>query len=234
MNASCDTQMILTEQEKALILKIPLFQNASEMLRKTLFDEVEISSQELTKGEVIIQQGTKCRHLNILLKGILEVNIIDALGNNIKVENLFAPRIFATPHLFDELNIYPATFTVVEDGKLVRFSKDSIFKIISKEPEILKNFMKITGNCTCCTVVRLRLLSLKTIRSRFVAYLFEHRQQGSNISYLVHNQTQLADYLGVTRPALATEISRMQKEGLFEIADRQVKLLDLSALRRYV
>ena len=113
--------------------------------------------------------------MHILLQGNLEVNIVDVSGNNVKVENIVAPRAFATPHLFNDNNIFPATFTVVEDGILMRATKESVFRLISSEPELLKNFLRLTGNCNACTVSRLRILSYKSIRSRFIYYLFEHK-----------------------------------------------------------
>ena len=51
---------------------------------------------------------------------------------------------------------------------------------------------------------------------------------------LEHNQVQLAEYLGVTRPALSKEINKMIKEGLITIDKREAKLLDTKALKEYV
>ncbi|MDR0835395.1 MAG: Crp/Fnr family transcriptional regulator [Tannerella sp.] len=228
-----ENTVILSEQEKSLILKIPLFRDSPDKIKQTFFDTLELSSMELNKGDIIIRQGQLCRHLNILMKGKLEVYMIDASGNPIKIENLFAPRIFATPHLFDEYGLYPATFTVVEEGKLIRATKESVFKIISSEPTLLKNFLRITGNCTACTVHRLKVLSYKTIRSRFLGYLMMHKTD-CNKAVMQHNQTQLAEYLGVTRPALATEIGKMAREGLIQIDDREVIMLNPSALNKYL
>ena len=49
-----------------------------------------------------------------------------------------------------------------------------------------------------------------------------------------HNQTQLAEYLSVTRPALANEIKRMADEGLLKIDGRNVELLSIPSLLKYV
>ena len=75
-------------------------------------DELEFTLYKVSRKEVVLQQDTRCNHLYVLLKGELEVNIIDVAGNLVKVEEIIAPRAFATPHLFGENNILPATFTV--------------------------------------------------------------------------------------------------------------------------
>lgn len=221
----------LTEQQIHIIYKIPLFRNLPLNIKGTLLDKLEYVVIEATKGEIIAKQGTACNHLHVLLKGELEVNIIDVSGNKIKVEKLCAPRAFATPHLFSENNIFPATFFVKEEVILFKATKESFFKLISGEPEILKSFLAVTGNCTHCTVTRLRILSFKGIRTRFVYYLLEHRKE-ENLAILEHNQVELAEYLGVSRPALSKEINSLIKEGLISIYKKEVRLLNISALIR--
>jgi len=223
----------LTEQQINIIHRIPLFRGMTDEFKKVLLDKLDYFVVQIKKGETIIKQDTVCNHMHILLQGNLEVNIIDASGNNVKVENIVAPRAFATPHLFNDNNIFPATFTVVEDGLLMRATKESVFKLISSEPELLKNFLKLTGNCNVCTVSRLRILSHKSIRSRFVYYLFDHKESDT-ISVMEHNQTQLAEYLGVTRPALANEIKKMVDEGLLKVEGKKVELLSPTLLLRYI
>lgn len=223
----------LTERQINLIYKLPLFSGLTDEVRLALLEKLDYTVAHVYKGETIIRQNTVCAHLLILLEGNLEVNIIDITGNYIKVENIIAPRAFATPHLFDDHNIYPATFSVIEDGVLLKATKDSVFNLISSNPELLKNFLRITGNCNACTVSRLRNLSYKSIRSRFVFYLFEHKAN-NHTSEMGHNQTQLANYIGVSRPALANEMSKMEKEGLIKIDGTSVKLLSLPKLSQYI
>ena len=151
----------------------------------------------------------------------------------VKVEEIIAPRAFATPHLFGENNILPATFTVSKDSILLMATRTSVFKLISSVPQLLHSFLCVTGNCNECTVTRLRILSYKNLRSRFVYYLMEHRTS-AGIALLEHNQVQLADYLGVTRPALSKEINKMIKEGLISVDKREVTLLNMQGLKEYI
>lgn len=223
----------LTEEQIELIHKVPLFRSMSDDFKNTLFEKLDYTVTELQKGDIIIKQDTPCLHLHILLKGNLEVNIIDVSGNNVKVENIIAPKVFAAPHLFSGNDIFPATFTVVEEGSLFRATKESVFKLISSNPELLKNFLKIRGNCNACTIGRLRILSYKTIRSRFIYYLVK-RKDDDNLIILEHNQTQLAEYLNVSRPALAKEIKSMVDEESIQIDGKTVIILKLSQLLKYI
>ena len=86
-----------------------------------------------------------------------------------------APRTFATPHVFAEKNQFPATFSVEEDVVLMKISKDSFFKMMHSMPVLLHNFLCVSTSCNKCTMTRLRVLSFRGIRSRYIYYLIDRR-----------------------------------------------------------
>ena len=173
------------------------------------------------KKEIVVTQGTPCNKLYVLLEGKLRTDIIDGLGNEVMIEYIIAPRTFATPHLFSSDNTLPATFTALEDSVILMATKDSTFKVISQDPQVLHNFLCIAGNCNICTVSRLKPLSRKTVRERFIVYLFEHKKKDSLIVEITHTQSQLAEYLNVSRPALSKEINKIIKEEIGRASCRE-------------
>lgn len=227
-------QVTCSEEHKRILFQIPLFSDLPENLKPVLLERLTPDIYDLVKGDIIARQNTPCRRLFVLLKGKLRVDIIDALGNEIMIESIIAPRAFATPHLFSKDNTLPATFTVVEDGVLLSASKEALFQLISEYPQLLKSFLCITGNCNHCTTTRLRVLSYKSVRSRFIIYLLEHKCNDRQEIRIEHNQVQLADYLCVTRPALSKEINRMEKEGLIRVKGKIVELLNPEELKRWI
>lgn len=227
------TRIEFTEKYQELLWKIPLFKDLDSHTKRQLPEKLEVALYAVTKKEVVLQQDTSCNHLYILLEGELEVNIIDVAGNLVKVEDIRAPRAFATPHLFGENNVLPATFTASKESVLLTATRTSVFKLISSVPELLHRFLCVTGNCNKCTVTRLRILSYKNLRSRFVYYLVEHKTS-PDTALLEHNQVQLAEYLGVTRPALSKEINKMIKEGLIAIDKKVVTLIRPQLLKEYI
>lgn len=227
-------QITLSEQYERILFEIPLFKDLALNIKNTLLSRLDHTVYAIKKGDIIARQNSDCKSLYILLKGQLEVNIIDALGNDVFIEYIVAPRAFATPHLFKEDTTLPATFTALEEGILFTATKESVFKLISENPDLLKKFLSISGNCNKCTVLRLRALSHKTVRNRFIAYLFEQRAPGSNIVEIEHNQVQLAGYLCVTRPALTKEINLMIKENLINMKGKTVQILDIPKLQKHI
>lgn len=227
-------KITLTNEYKEQLFLIPLFRDLPLNIKHSLLDRLDISVYEVSKKDIIATQGTLCKKLYVLLEGKLRVDIIDGLGNEVMIEYIVAARAFATPHLFSSDGTLPATFTAIEDGILLTASKESMFKLISEEPKILHNFLCITGNCNVCTVTRLKTLSRKTVRERFVVYLLEHRKKNTTTVNIIHNQATLAEYLNVTRPALSKEINKMIKEGIIEMEGKTVRILDETLLEKYV
>lgn len=227
-------KIIFSEEHKVLFFQIPLFRDLPSNLKSTLLEKLNYQVFRVDKKEIVARQNTPCRQLYVLVKGKLRADIIDALGNKVMIENIIAPRTFATPHLFSSDCTLPATFTALEDSILLTATKESLFALLSGEPGILRNFLSVTGNCNQCTVARLQALSHKTVRSRFVAYLYANKKEDDTWVHMVHNQAQLAEYLCVTRPALSKEVNKMVKEGLIRVEGKDVFLLDNIHLQRCI
>lgn len=227
-------QITLTDEHKKILFGIPLFEGLSNNKKITFTDRLDYVVYDIQKNDIIARQNTPCKSLYILLEGQLRVDIIDGFGNNVMIEDIIAPRAFATPHLFSKDHTLPATFTVTIKGTLLKATKESVFKLISEEPDLLKNFLCVTGNCNVCTVTRLHALTQKTVRNRIVVYLLEKKHADRDWVIADHNNSQLADYLCVTRPALSKEINKMAKEGLIAVEGKKIHILALDKLKQVV
>ena len=219
-------KILLDEKYEQLLFQIPLLRDLPHNIKQSLLEKLEYSVYSIDKKDIVARQGTPCKKLYILLEGKLRVDIIDGLGNKVMVEYIVAPRAFATPHLFGSNTTLPATFTAIEDCILFTATKESTFKLISQDPKVLHNFLCITGNCNACTVSRLKALSRKTVR--------ENRISNSTSITIAHTQSELAEYLNVTRPALSKEINKMTKEGIILMTGKKIEVLNEAALKEYI
>lgn len=223
----------LSDKYRTLLLQTPPFDGFASCKREHLPERLDYAVSRIAKGDVVAQQGTPCNQLYVLLEGRLRMDIVDAFGNRILIEHIESPRVFATPHLFGADNTMPATFTVLDEGVLFTATRESAFRLISEEPGILQKFLCITGNCNQCTVKRLRILTCKGIRERLAAYLLDRLAPGTDSVRIVHNNTQLAEYLNVTRPALSKEINRLKKEKTIATDGDRIRILAPGTLKRF-
>lgn len=212
------------------IFKIPLFRNFTQKMQEDFLENLEYTIENHSKGKTIIYQGSPCQAIHVLLEGKLNVDVVDVSGVEVRVEVIQAPRTFATPHVFSEKNLFPATFSVEEDVVLMKIAKDSFFKMMHSIPLLLHNFLCVSTSCNKCTMTRLRVLSFRGIRSRYIYYLLDHLKEGVEIVDMEHNQVQLAEYFGVTRPALSKEIGKLVDSNFISISRGKVKILNKQAL----
>lgn len=146
---------------KEKLFSIPLFSELPDYLKSEILKRLDFRLQEINENTVILEQGDICCNLYVLLEGTLEVNIIDANGNEILIEHIESPRAFATPHLFKKDNRFPATFRTLEKSVLLTATKDSTFHLISKYPDMLKKFslrirqlQRVYHHATRCAVTK--------------------------------------------------------------------------------
>ncbi len=165
------------------------------------------------RGEIIVNQGDECRKLIALIDGKIKVENVDANGDSLLVGYVDRPELLAAFPLMSAERIYQATFTAVQDVVYMTVGRDAVISMIRMFPEVLFPFFELSCKCSRCKEDRLKVLSRKTIRERLVEYLRLHEYEDGK-SRVIHTQTQLADYVGVSRPALSTEVNKMEKEGL--------------------
>ncbi len=212
------------------IFEIPLFRNFTRSMQEEVLDKLEYTIERHPKGKTVICQGETCGALHILLEGKLNVDLVDVSGMQVRVETIRAPRTFGSPHLFAEKNQFPATFTVLEDIVLMKVAKESVFSLMHSMPQFLQNFLSVSTSCNKCTMMRLRVLAFRSIRSRFISYLIDRAKDNSDTVVLEHNQLQLAEYLGVTRPALSKEMKKLSEEGYISFSRGTITLHNKQAL----
>ena len=132
INSGCDGMGWYTNFYRDKLFSISLFDDLPDQVKNEIVKTLDIRLYEINEKTVVLKQGNLCCNLYVLLEGKLEVNIIDANGNEVLIEYIEAPRAFATPHLFKKDNRLPATFRTLEKSVLLTATKDSTFDLISR------------------------------------------------------------------------------------------------------
>ena len=123
---------------------------------------------------------------------------------------------------------------VLEDAEIVLISRDSVLTALLQYESFLKKFLLLNAECMKCLTDKLHLLACKTIRSRLIFYLLDQAKIGTSSFVMKETQQELADYFGVTRPALAKVLYELMEEGLIRQEKRQIFITDKQTLRREI
>ena len=96
----------------------------------------------------------------------------------------------------------------------------------------LRNFLSVNANRTTFLTGRLQFLSFKTIRGKLIHYILELAFPDKKKILLDKSQQELAEYFGVTRPALAKVLYELADEGMIAVNRREITILNREAMRK--
>lgn len=216
------------------LFTIPLFDSIPPEKREVFLSGLDYTVSFLEKGELVARSGDLCKHLYLLMKGKVKTEMVDGSGAVLRIETIYAHRPLAPAFLFAENNRFPVTVTVLEDAEIVLISRDSVLTALLQYESFLKKFLLLNAECMKCLTDKLHLLACKTIRSRLIFYLLDKAKKGTSSFVMKETQQELADYFGVTRPALAKVLYELMEEGLIRQEKRQIFITDKQTLRREI
>lgn len=191
-----------------------------EILNHFLFSDIEDKSLILNsskilhfkKGESIFEMEDTPKYLYILLSGAVYVceNTLEGRRNIIAV---FEERgeCFGEVVLFLDAP-YPYYTLMAQEGEVLAIPKDFVLEFMSKAMN------KVLAKKAFNLSNKIGILSKTSLREKILQYLHTHPNT-------VLKRYEMADFLGVSRPALSKEILAMIKEGVLFESGGHLKIL---------
>ena len=201
-----------------------------------LFNGANFKIESFDKGEVVALQGDPCKHLYILLTGAVRTEMTTENGGLMTIENIEAVRPLASAFLFAEENRFPVDVTAITPCRILMIPRDEVIKMFQTDGKFLENYIKFNSNKAQFLSNRLKVLNIKTIKGKLAYYIIEGlenirvSQPNADSYHMDKNQTELAKFFGVTRPALARCISELESEGVIELQKKVVTIKNYKAL----
>lgn len=193
--------------------------------------DLKYSIKNYPKNELIFRQGDICDALYILIEGSVKTEMITESGNLLGIEMISSPRPLAPAFLFSDNNRFPVDVTTLEKVEVLRIPKEEVMRLMTSQPDFMKQFLTHNANRTQFLTNRLQLLSIKTIKGKLAHFLLENSNGEGQPFEIKRNQTELADFFGVARPSLARSLSEMVQEGIISINKKEYIILNTKGLK---
>ena len=193
--------------------------------------DLKYTIKNYPKNEIVFRQGDVCDALYILIDGSVKTEMITENGNILGIEMIKTPRPLAPAFLFSDNNRFPVDVTTLEAAEILRIPKDEVMRLMTSQPDFMKQFLIHNANRTQFLTNRLQLLSMKTIKGKLAHFLLENSTEEGRSFEINRNQTELADFFGVARPSLARSLSEMVQDGLISIRKKEYCILNYKGLR---
>ena len=212
-----------------------LFKSVDISDLERILEDLNVSETRFKKNEILAMQDEPCNRRIILQSGSVKAEMTSPAGQIAKVEDIKAPNPLAILFLFGDDNHFPVEVTALEDISALVIPKQSVLKMLGRNETLLKNYLDISADYATKLSKKLNFVTLRTIRQKLAMYLLDlANKQQSNVVELDKSKRALAEYFGVTRPALERELARMQEDNIISNNRREITIENKYRLKELV
>ena len=194
---------------------------------EAVFQEIHFNVKSFDKDTVIMNGGEICSNLMILAEGDVRGEMMNFSGNVVKIETISAPRPIAPAFLFGESNRLPVTIVANDTVRIIFIPKTEVLKLFQKNQTILENYLDIISSRGQFLSKKVKLLSLDNLKQKIAYYLLENKEEITNKKT---TQQELAETLGVTRPALTRTLLQLRNEKIITYNREAITIIDKEKL----
>ncbi|GHC38184.1 transcriptional regulatory protein btr [Alcaligenes pakistanensis] len=211
---------------------LPLGMPKHEMER---LDELVKERIRIPKGGVLFRLADSVEGIYGLRSGSIKMQLEDSSGH-IQITGFLLPgEILGMDSLVENRHVSHAI--ALEDSEVCVIRLDDLDRLSAQLPILQQQFRRLMSK----EINRAHqlMMTLAGLRSeqRLAAFLLNLSQRLSLLGYspyefiLRMSREEIGNFLGLTLETVSRLFSRFAREGLLKIAQREVHLLDLAALR---
>ena len=218
------------DEKTNIISSSLLFQGLAEDQLKEIAD-ISIKKR-FDKGRLIFNEEDDGNGFYLISEGQVKVFKLSSDGKE-QILHIFGPGDpFGEVPVFSGQK-FPANAAAIEKVSLLFFPRKTFIELISSRPNLALNMLAVLSKRLRQFATQVENLSLKEVPSRlahYLIYLIED-QGNSDIVMLGISKGQLASLLGTIPETLSRIFARMNNQGLIEVKDRNIRILNQNGLR---
>ena len=209
--------MNLTE----LALGTKIFAGLSAREADDVLYRLNAVKRQYRKGEIVVHAGMAADRLLVVVSGHLHVYTETAKEHPVLVRKIGKDEVLGLWILHvPEVAGWPGTVVAAEDSVLISLNMDATRRLLSKaDPSTTRlssNASAILARELFSTWRKLMVMDAPTIETRVMTYLAELDNEfgGTGSVVVPFDRERMAEYLGVTRPALSRALGQLRDRGL--------------------
>jgi len=217
----------------------PLFAGIGPGSLRGLFACLGPRVKDYAKGEIVGLAGQTIPGMGLVLAGKLAVVKENDAGERLVVDLLGPGGVFGEMAVFAGRRTWPATVAAQEASAVAFLRPEALLEECARScPDhrrLIANLLRLLAQKAMVLNKKIEYLTKKTLRAKITTFLLEEMEKsGRAVFPWPLNRNELANFLGVTRPALSRELGRMRDEGVISFDRVRVVIKDPAALRRMV
>ena len=204
-----------------LLLSTPLFSGIDPQDLEPMLHCLGATTVMIPKGGPVFLEGDAAGFIGVVLEGSVQVVQEDFYGNRSILTHAEKGELFGESFACANIEAMPVSGYAVRDSKLLILSCQKMLTVCSSaclfHNQLVKNMLKVVARKNLEMNNKIRFMSQKTTKEKLMAYLLEQaKSAGSEEFTIPFDRQALADFLGVERSAMSTELGKLRKEGVLD------------------
>ncbi|GMQ59858.1 Crp/Fnr family transcriptional regulator [Vallitalea sediminicola] len=197
-----------------------------------LLKDINYNIKKYSKDEIIALEGEEANEVGIVLSGTLTINKLYQDGKQMNVRQMLSGHLLGFALVFSESKYFPSTLIAGGDTTIIFINHKDIIDLCFTNKIFLSNYLKIISDQLVYLSDKIKLINYSTIRKKVINYLLkEYNNQKNLLIKLSVSRKEMAETLGVSRPALSNEMINMKKDGLIKYDNNIIEILDIIKLK---
>lgn len=210
----------------------PLFEGFRQDEIERMLSSISNYSRRVAAKGLVFLQNDSCEECNLLLEGKAYAEMASSSGKFVVIDTMVAPAIFAPASIYAKTPQYPVTVHAIEPCELLVIPKHELTKLLHQNELLMMNFLQIISQQLLFLSAQVKFHALLKLKSKIALYFLTVCGPDSIYVTLPMSQGQLADRFGVTRPSLARVIAELKQDGVLELDNRELQIVDRRKLQQ--
>lgn len=213
-----------------ILSRCPLFAGISQSEMREMLHCLGGTVLPVTKGSTIFLEGDPARFVGVVLEGSVQIVRDDYYGNRSILTVISPGGLFGEAFACAGLDVLPVSAVAQKNGTVLlldcRRVLTSCANACSFHNRMVRNLLQGISQKNLTLTRKIRYMSQKTTKEKLMEFLLDQAKlHGSPEFVIPYDRQSLADFLGVERSAMSSEIGKLKKAGLLESTGSHFRLL---------
>lgn len=207
-----------------------LFSGISQADLSNLLSCLATVERRYSKGAVILAEGEPTQWMGLVLEGRAIISCADVWGKSSILGFAEPGAVFGEAYACVPGEALLISVCAAEETRVLFLNVGKLLTVCGNacpfHAQLIRNLLSISAGKNLQLSRRIFHTTPKSIRGRLQSYFSECAKKSGSLTFkLPFNRQQLADYLGVDRSAMSSELSKMQRDGLIQVQGGTITML---------
>lgn len=207
-----------------------LFSGISQADLSALLSCLAAVERRYSKGAVILAEGEPTQWMGLVLEGRAIISCSDVWGKSSILGFAEPGAVFGEAYACVPGEALLISVCAAEETRVLFLNVGKLLTVCGNacpfHARLIRNLLSISAGKNLQLSRRIFHTTPKSIRGRLLSYFSECAKKSGSLTFtLPFNRQQLADYLGVDRSAMSSELSKMQRDGLIQVQGGTITML---------